>query len=940
MVGEFEDEAYKGIIPRSFDYLFEKIQQLHEKERHTYVVSIAFIQIYLETVQDLFNLKSQVKIRGDKETGVYLENATWIRVNSTNECADAFKKGEKNRKTESTRMNAHSSRSHALLIAKIEKTFIDQQSQEHVMTRGMLYLVDLAGSERVHKTKAQEMRLEEAKKINFSLLTLGNCINALIEPKSTHIPYRNSKLTRILQDSLGGNAKTSLIVNISPSTYNTEETISSLNFGLRAMSVQNKPIINEAEDYQAQCQKLQEDYDKLAEEYNKLKNVYDEVVVENEKFKNGETYLELQKKSMCSQFSRNSSSGNISLSKEELANEIEKIKEEMNNYMTYADNALQEKEMEIEKATKESRILINKKDKKIEYLNNQVKLLYEENQKYQIECNDKSKDLEDLQLSIQNIQQQKEEIEKTLTSEILKQKEELEQTKCRIQELNSINNINGGSCSSSSKNSSLMKSKSSQTETMLNQQLKEALIKLNISKENITWSNYDKILNELIITTETALTDASKGTVQSKKYTEIINDKSEEINALQEQNKSLSFKLEEQYNKIKELEETILHYKQQQQQQQQQCDILLYENESSEIDIKKLQYNLNTQSKDISYMNKYIKDIKKVETLFEKDLTSKKNVEQLSNKLEKKIKNMKISLDEYINNNHNNSDNNGKQSIKSSSQKLFVDKFEEQVNENKKHSLYLMNAYIKLCELFYYYLNNNNNEIPSIIDKDEQLYRSDLLLLIENMIDNFYTYCPNNNVDDLKKMLNKQKNTINSNDITSFVENAFQIIEKLFIKLASAKAENDLEIQNLNEKLIYFLRELAIFKNNRKSNQNVGRSKSPFNYNNSNDTIEERLSLKEEEVCRLRKDIDKYLILIQQKDEEINALKFKRVGISQTKDEYMEESDFIMKGISDIKGEFNVLKQDKVNEEVVPEESKKKNHHFRDKIKKKEKNKV
>ena len=939
MVGEFEDEAYKGIIPRSFDYLFEKIQQLHETERHTYVVSIAFIQIYLETVQDLFNLKSQVKIRGDKETGVYLENATWIRVNSTNECADAFKKGEKNRKTESTRMNAHSSRSHALLIAKIEKTFIDQQSQEHVMTRGMLYLVDLAGSERVHKTKAQEMRLEEAKKINFSLLTLGNCINALIEPKSTHIPYRNSKLTRILQDSLGGNAKTSLIVNISPSTYNTEETISSLNFGLRAMSVQNKPIINEAEDYQAQCQKLQEDYDKLAEEYNKLKNVYDEVVVENEKFKNGETYLELQKKSMCSQFSRNSSSGNISLSKEELANEIEKIKEEMNNYMTYADNALQEKEMEIEKATKESRILINKKDKKIEYLNNQIKLLYEENQKYQIECNDKSKDLEDLQLSIQNIQQQKEEIEKTLTSEILKQKEELEQTKCRIQELNGNNNSNSNS---GGKGSSSMKSKSSQTETMLNQQLKEELIKLNISKENITWSNYDKILNELIITTETALTDASKGTVQSKKYTEIINGKSEEINALQEQNKSLSFKLEEQYNKIKELEEIILHFKQQ---QQQQCDIKLSESESSKIDIKKLQYNLNTQSKDISYMNKYIKDIKKVETLFEKDLTSKKNVEQLSNKLEKKIKNMKISLDEYINNN-NNSDNNGKQSIKSSNQKLFVDKFEEQVNENKKHSLYLMNAYIKLCELFHYYLNNNN-EMPSVVDKDEQLYRSDLLLLIENMIDNFYTYCPNNNVDDLKKMLNKQKNTINSNDITSFVENAFQIIEKLFIKLASAKAENDLEIQNLNEKLIYFLRELAIFKNNRKSNQNIGRSKSPFNYSNSNDTIEERLSLKEEEVCKLRKDIDKYLILIQQKDEEINTFRFKRVGMSQTKDEYMEESNFIMKGnlfsnkdISDIKGEFNVTKQDKVNEEIGPEESKKKNHHFRDKIKKKEKNKV
>jgi chromosome segregation ATPase len=133
-----------------------------------------------------------------------------------------------------------------------------------------------------------------------------------------------------LQDSLGGNAKTSLIVNISPSTYNTEETISSLNFGLRAMSVQNKPIINEAEDFQAQCQQLQEDYDKLAEEYNKLKSVYEEVVEENEKFKNGETYLELQRKSIQSHM-RESSSKIITKSREELNAELEQKEEEISN---------------------------------------------------------------------------------------------------------------------------------------------------------------------------------------------------------------------------------------------------------------------------------------------------------------------------------------------------------------------------------------------------------------------------------------------------------------------------------------------------------------------------------------------------------------------------------------------------------------------------------
>jgi hypothetical protein len=94
------------------------------------------------------------------------------------------------------------------------------------------------------------MRLEEAKKINYSLLVLGNCIQSLTDNKNSHVSYRDSKLTRLLQESLGGNAKTSLIVTISPSNYNTDETYSSLNFVVRAMKVQNKPMINKSEDYQ------------------------------------------------------------------------------------------------------------------------------------------------------------------------------------------------------------------------------------------------------------------------------------------------------------------------------------------------------------------------------------------------------------------------------------------------------------------------------------------------------------------------------------------------------------------------------------------------------------------------------------------------------------------------------------------------------------------
>ena len=261
MVGDFSNNEKKGIIPRAFDYIFEKINQLSEEDNinYTYNINIAFIQLYLETIQDLFEPNNNVKIREDPEKGVFLEGVQWIKVKSTNQCVEAFISGEKNRAIAFTKMNAHSSRSHALLIAKIEKSLSKKNinndnldDKKYIMTKSFLYLVDLAGSERVNKTNARNERLEEAKKINSSLLILGNCIQSLIDPRNIHVSYRDSKLTRILQESIGGNAKTSLIVTVSPSNYNSEETLSSLNFGSRAMKVKNKPIINQTEDYQTQ----------------------------------------------------------------------------------------------------------------------------------------------------------------------------------------------------------------------------------------------------------------------------------------------------------------------------------------------------------------------------------------------------------------------------------------------------------------------------------------------------------------------------------------------------------------------------------------------------------------------------------------------------------------------------------------------------------------
>ena len=286
MVGEFMDDKLKGIIPRSFDYIFNKIEENQKKDHsERYKISNAFIQIYLETIQDLFELKNHVRIREDPDKGVFLENYMWIIIKNTKECVEAFKKGEKNRNTECTRMNIYSSRSHTLLIAKIEKSFEDKTNKEHLMTSSYLYLVDLAGSERVNKSNAKLMRLEEAKKINYSLLVLGNCIQSLTDNKNSHVSYRDSKLTRLLQESLGGNAKTSLIVTTSPSNYNADETYSSLNFTVRAMKVKNKPMINKSEDYQFQLIKLQEEYDKLQEKYTQLKIDYENSLEENQNLK-------------------------------------------------------------------------------------------------------------------------------------------------------------------------------------------------------------------------------------------------------------------------------------------------------------------------------------------------------------------------------------------------------------------------------------------------------------------------------------------------------------------------------------------------------------------------------------------------------------------------------------------------------------------------------
>ncbi|OMJ83828.1 hypothetical protein SteCoe_15188 [Stentor coeruleus] len=263
----------QGIIPRSAQQIFDHIQSCHT---HGFTVKVGFLQIYMEMLQDLIipNADKPIRIREDPEEGIYLSGITWTPVSSVRDCMELMYQGDRNRNTAFTSMNSHSSRSHAVYMIKIEKRvkYSGDQLEElekrgekpdQSMTKSTLYLVDLAGSERVSKSKAAGSRLDEAKNINLALLALGNCIQALADKKGKYVPFRDSKLTRLLEDSLGGNSKTSLVVTIGPSLAHFQESISTLQFGSRAMKVENRPELNIKVDYKALCAQLQAELDRI-----------------------------------------------------------------------------------------------------------------------------------------------------------------------------------------------------------------------------------------------------------------------------------------------------------------------------------------------------------------------------------------------------------------------------------------------------------------------------------------------------------------------------------------------------------------------------------------------------------------------------------------------------------------------------------------------------
>ncbi|BGP48766.1 hypothetical protein JCM10450v2_004642 [Rhodotorula kratochvilovae] len=234
-----DDTEMKGIIPRITEQIFASI--MSSPANLEYLVKVSYMEIYMERIRDLLAPKNDnLPVHEDKQRGVYVKNLSDFYVSNSAEVYEIMRQGGSARAVSSTNMNAESSRSHSIFVITVQARNTETGTQK----TGSLFLVDLAGSEKIGKTGATGQTLEEAKKINKSLSALGMVINALTDGKSSHIPYRDSKLTRILQESLGGNSRTTLIINCSPSLYNETETLSTLRFGMRAKSIKNKARVN------------------------------------------------------------------------------------------------------------------------------------------------------------------------------------------------------------------------------------------------------------------------------------------------------------------------------------------------------------------------------------------------------------------------------------------------------------------------------------------------------------------------------------------------------------------------------------------------------------------------------------------------------------------------------------------------------------------------
>ena len=416
MMGIVTDPNLKGIIPNAFSHIFGFIKT--EGESKKFFLRCSFVEIYNEEVRDLLGKNNRkLDIREDPKKGTFLRDVTYITIKNTSDIENCLERGNKNRHVGQTSMNDQSSRSHSLFTVYLEIEEKGEGGNSRIKS-GKLNLVDLAGSERVGKTNATGQTFDEGKKINLSLTALGSVIDALSQNRK-YVPYKDSKLTRLLADSLGGNTKTVMFANISPASYNYDETLGTLRYASRAKLIKNAPVVNE-DPKDALLRKYEEEIKALKEKLSNGGNINEVLEEVEEESDDDSEELEEENKKIVRKYTRKKSvyMGDDPEKIALLAKISELEKDLIDNVKLEDDEARYGEE----------------KIKKKEFVK-RIKEQEEENRKFKEYRERQMKENEEMEKKMKKLQEQKEKEEELLKNDANKLQEKINELNSEIEDL-------------------------------------------------------------------------------------------------------------------------------------------------------------------------------------------------------------------------------------------------------------------------------------------------------------------------------------------------------------------------------------------------------------------------------------------------------------------------------------------------------------------------
>ena len=761
------DDESIGLLPRIIYYLFNNTN--NNNSNNSYTFRISYLEIYQESLSDLLNPESKNLTIRDVKGKIIVDGLRTFLLNSPEEGLKYVTQGTKLRRIACTKMNEESSRSHAIISIYIENS--KKEEDGIILKKSVFHIIDLAGSERQNKTGALGERVREAGSINKSLLNLTRVIKNIIN-NIKPIPYRDSKLTLFLKDSLGGNAKTSIIGNISPSDSNNSETISTLNFAICAKKVKNKAIINE---------ELSNINKATYIEFKKLKDKYNAICHENSMLKK--------------QINNNRNKINpfdYTSIVDSVENDIEKMSKEM-----------EQKNLEIDSKNEELIKLndrIQKYELEIKLKEKQIDQLKEDNKKYK---NENNQILEKVNLLNNNINENK-----INTNNIIENKNKeisdlninltISNDKLREKELTIVsleNNLN------TYKNENkyyidLINEKNIEINKLMleNEKLKKEFKLFNEDRNNEK-NDYNNMLNENK-NLKNEINNKNKEYIELKdKYSELttkgkitIQKYDDEIKKLRENEDNLKEDLENYKKGLKDLKNLL--------------NCLESKNYDSENQIKLLQNQNN------SYLNTMnILEERKVE-LSKENQKLIENVKILNEKLDNNLY--------YINNNINNIQGNNYS-------KVFKIKNENLKLKNENNEL--QQKFDNLIKLYRNYKGNINEIAEALNNKEKELGNSRHMLHI--IIDKIKEILKDTDFDISSKNFNNNDfDYLGPNkSIEDKVYYYFQKIENYIINLKDI-IKKDKDNLQMNEKSINYLTEkLNVFtdinKNIKKSNKKL-----------------------------------------------------------------------------------------------------------------------